>query len=200
MKKERGAGAVVVFFGIILVLLIVGVVLILMNSNNETAKVEADVTEMFKTLQTGEIDNNLDMQSLNENEVMSMKVLTSNLSYSIVSKEVNGEEATVVMDITNKDMKQVLGYYMMQAYSIAMTNALHGDASEEELNKQFQEKFQEIINSDQVELKTTRVTLKMQKKDGKWKVKEESGNDLLNAVLPGFQDAVSGINNLFQEN
>ena len=172
----------------------------------EKIKVESAIEEMFSNLKSSE-DNEEKAAVIEEikdntegedtEDKIDYTVLFSKVDYSIVKDEVNFKEATVILDITNKNMKTVLGKYLVKVFQLAFANAFTSTYTDEELNEQLASYLKEQIESDEIENVTNQVTLKMEKQDGKWTVKEESREEFINAVLPGFSDAINEISDSF---
>ena len=170
----------------------------------EQNKVENLIDEMFTNLKSGE-DNSQKQEVLEkirstsngenstENSI-DYVILFNKLNYYIIENKTSFNEASVIMDITNKDMKKILGNYLVRAFQLAFANAFTPTYSEEQMNEELANYLKEQIESDEIENITTNITLYLEKQNGKWIVKEESKKELINAILPGFVDAVNQIN------
>lgn len=208
MNKKVIIGLIIIV--VIAVISVLGYFVMLKVEQN---KVENLIDEMFTNLKSGE-DNSQKQEVLEEIKSSSNGenstensidhvILFNKLNYSIIENKTNFNEASVIMDITNKDMKKILGNYLVRAFQLAFANAFTPTYSEEQMNEELANYLKEQIESDEIENITTNITLYLEKQDGKWIVKEESKKELINAILPGFVDAVNQINesaNQFSQN
>lgn len=200
-----------VLIGVITVVIIAAIVILgyFVMLKVEQNKVEKTIEEMFIDLKSGEINEQkqkvLEEIQDNSNEENTAKdtidgiILFNKLNYSIIENKTNFKEASIVLDITNKDMKKILGNYLIKAFQLAFANAFTTTYSEEQINEELVNYLKEQIESDEIENITTNITLKMEKQDGKWVIKEESKKDFVNALLPGFVDAVNQMNESFNQ-
>lgn len=176
----------------------------------EQNKVESTIEDMFTNLKSGENNNQkqevLEQLQNNSNQENSTKdtidyiILFNKLNYSIIENKTNFNEASVVLDITNKDMKKIIGNYLVKAIQLAFANAFTPTYSEEQMNEELATYLKEQMESNEIENITTNITLKMEKQDGKWVIKEESKKDFVNALLPGFVDSINQTNDSFNQN
>lgn len=176
----------------------------------EQNKVESTIEDMFTNLKSGENNNQkqevLEQLQNNSNQENSTKdtidyiILFNKLNYSIIENKTNFNEASVVLDITNKDMKKIIGNYLVKAIQLAFANAFTPTYSEEQMSEELANYLKEQMESNEIENITTNITLKMEKQDGKWVIKEESKKDFVNALLPGFVDSINQTNDSFNQN
>lgn len=207
MNKNKKIIIVIIIIAIIALVTTLGYFVMLKIERN---KVQSTIEEMFSNLKSNE-NNNQKQEVLKEIEsnyneenstgyAIDYIELFGKLNYSIVKDEVNFKEATVILDITNKDMKAILGNYILKSMQLAIANAFTPTYSEEQINEELERYLKEKIESDDIENITTQITLKMEKQNGKWIIKEENKEKLINAILPGFIDAVNQINDSFNKN
>ena len=176
----------------------------------EQNKVESTIEDMFTNLKSGENNNQkqevLEQLQNNSNQENSTKdtidyiILFNKLNYSIIENKTNFNEASVVLDIPNKDMKKIIGNYLVKAIQLAFANAFTPTYSEKQMNEELANYLKEQMESNEIENITTNITLKMEKQDGKWVIKEESKKDFVNALLPGFVDSINQTNDSFNQN
>lgn len=157
------------------------------NESNDEKKgllkqIEAKTSEEENSADVAEEEATTDSE-----EIMNYFV---KMEYSIKKVKIhpNLKEATATVSITNKDMKKVLQNYMQKVFELSLSNAFGSTSSEEDLKQQLADYLNEQINSDDIENVTTDATIELEKKDGKWVIKDESKNEVFNAVLPGFAD------------
>ena len=112
--------------------------------------------------------------------------MLSNLNYEVLSADVKSKDCIVKLKISNKNLKEVFSNYMQKALSLAFSQAF-GRVTEEEMNAQMKQYFQEQYNSDSVETISNEITVTMTKKDGKWNMSTDE-EQLVNAILPGYKE------------
>ena len=204
MNKKIIIGLITIL--VIAVIAVLGYFIMLKVEQNN---VENTIVEMFTNLKSSEnnaqkqevlqeIENNSNGENSTGNTV-DYVILFNKLNYSITENKTNFKEAKVTLDITNKDMKKILGNYLIKAMQLAFANAFTQTYSEEQMNEELVNYLKEQIESDEIENITTNITLNMQKQDGKWIIKEECKKDLINAILPGLVDAVNQMNESFNQ-
>lgn len=127
------------------------------------------------------------------------KLYFSNLDYKIKSSSVNGDAATVKTEITNLDMKSIMGEYVAEAMKLAMANAFTTDdkkLKEEEMNKKSEQMLVDFISRKDNKKVTLTVDIKLIKKDKNWKVQMEKGlQDAITGGLASFSEEMNKNNN-----
>lgn len=178
---------------IVVVIAVVAVFAGMKISINKQAKaVKAEFEEMFNTLKTGQSkDAEQLIGAFAENEVGAK--FFSSLSYEILDIDAGTKEATVTLTVTNKDMKTVIANYISEAFSLAFSNAFSSELTEEELDAKLNTLLEEKLDSTDVEMITTEVTVHLTKVDGEWQLDEADQEKLTDAILPGLKEAVSGL-------
>ena len=206
MKNKKIITAVVTIIVIALILTFGYFAMLKVEQN----KVASTIEETFTNLKSSEnndqkeevleeIKNNTEEENGTEDSI-DYTVLFNKLDYSIIENKANFKEADVVIDITNKDMKQILGNYLVKIFQLAFSNAFTNTYSDEQMNEELANYLKEQMESEKIDSITTQITLKMEKQDGKWIIKEESKEEFVNAVLPGFLDTINEINSSVNEN
>lgn len=166
-----------------------------------TNKMKTQVSKMLDTLKAGERTEDSEQvigeyNSDSSNDMLDSVNAFEKIEYKINKVKVanNFKEGTIDVSLTNKNMKTIIGNYMTKAIQLAFASAFSDDVSEDEMNKQMAEYLKQQIESSEVENITTDVEFHVEKKDGKWIVKEEDRKSLANAVLPGFEETINQIN------
>lgn len=113
------------------------------------------------------------------------KLLFEKLDWKVLEEKVEGDKATVEVEITNKDFKTIIGNYMQKALKAAFGGQ---NISEEEMTNYLMEE----LRNEEVQTVTNQNTITLEKKDGKWEVAEE--DNFVNAVLPGLYEAINAFN------
>ena len=193
---------------LLVIILIVGGYFIALNTTKKQALDTVD--KMFIALKTGDqeqikqyinIENETEENETTEENIAEdqdmEKAMLKNLNYEVVSTDVKINECTVKLNVSNKNLKTVFANYMSKAFSVAFSQAF-GEMTEEEMDTQLKQYFEEQYNSDDVETVTTEITINMKKQDGKWNI---DGDDeaFVNAILPGYKEIEETVNNMNQE-
>ena len=193
---------------ILIIVLVVGGYFIALNMIKKQAMDTVD--KMFIALKTGDEEqikqyinikdvieeNETSEDNIADNQDME-KAMLKNLNYEVVSTDIKINECTMKLNISNKNLKTVFGNYISKAFSVAFSQAF-GEMTEEEMDTQLKQYFEEQYNSDDVETVTTEITINMKKQDGKWNI---DGDDeaFVNAILPGYKEIEETVNNMNQE-
>ena len=191
MKKLMNKKVIISIIAVVLVIAIIcGGYFLRLHLIKSSAIKEVD--KIFSAIKSGDEEtlkqyvneeNSEDTDS--ENKEME-KVMLSNLNYEILSADVKSKDCIVKLKVSNKNLKEVFSNYMQKAVSLAFSQAF-GKISEEEMNTQMKQYFQEQYSSDSVETVSNEITVTMTKKDGKWNMNIDE-EQLVNAILPGYKD------------
>lgn len=193
---------------ILIIVLIIGGYAIALNVTKTQAIDTVD--KMFTALKTGDeeqikqyidIENTIEENNTTEDNIAEdqdmEKAMLKNLNYEVLSTDVKINECTMKLNISNKNLKTVFGNYISKAFSLAFSQAF-GAMTEEEMDAQLKQYFEEQYNSDEIETVTTEVTINMKKEDGKWNIDCDE-DTFINAVLPGYKEVEESLNNMNQE-
>lgn len=117
-----------IIFFIILLMLIITILVYLFNVNNPKSEPKKLINNVFNSLKNGEVEeinNYIDYNYLisilskkilnneNENQISNIeKELFKELEWKIEKVEIEGERATVVVEVTNKDFKEIMTTWM----------------------------------------------------------------------------------------
>lgn len=191
MKKLINKKVIISIIAVVLVIAIIcGGYFLRLHLIKSSAIKEVD--KIFSAIKSGDEEtlkqyvneeNSEDTDS--ENKEME-KVMLSNLNYEVLSADVKSKDCIVKLKISNKNLKEVFSNYMQKALSLAFSQAF-GRVTEEEMNAQMKQYFQEQYNSDSVETISNEITVTMTKKDGKWNMSTDE-EQLVNAILPGYKE------------
>lgn len=201
MKKILKTALIIILIAI----LIVGGYFLALNLTRKSALKAID--EMFAAVKTGDeeqMKKYINSEELTEEEKEAtdtegtedkdmVKAMLKNLNYEIVSTDVKINRCTVKLKVSNKDLKTVFSNYMAKAFSLAFSQAF-GGMTEEEMNNQLKQYFEEQYNSDSVGTITSDLTINMEKQK-EWKL-DYNEDELVNAVLPGYKEVMNSMNNI----
>ena len=196
-SKEKGSKKVGYWVGgIVLLLVVLAIVtaLLLLPATPEksvegmlNSLKNADFESVNKYVNYEEIVNELEMLQNSEMDEETQSLLFDKLTWKIsnISKEEN--TASVEVEITNKDFNQIITNYTQEALRIAFSGE---SFTQEEQNN----KLKEQLKNEGIGTKTVTTTIQLVKQDGEWKV--QADKSLVNALLPGLQEAINSLNSI----
>ena len=189
-KVGYWVGGIILLF---VVLAIVTALLLLPTTPEKTVEgmlnslKNADFESVNKYVNYEEIVNESEMLQNSEMDEETQSLLFDKLTWKIlnISKEEN--TASVEVEITNKDFNQIITNYTQEALRIAFSGE---SFTQEEQNN----KLKEQLKNEGIGTKTVTTTIQLVKKDGEWKV--QADESLVNALLPGLQEAINSLNSI----
>ena len=182
----------------IIIIAVIGVSIYLYTTNMEKKGPEITINNIFNALKQSDesqvneyLDYNKLLSSLDEmlvkedvrNEEVEKKLFES-IEWKIENIEADGETATAVVELTNKDFIEVVTAWMKKIVNVKN----NGIELTDEVSLQ---KLQETLE----ETDTTKTVIKrisLEKVDEKWKV--TVNEELTNLVFPGVDSVVSVLN------
>ena len=195
--KEKGSKKVGYWVGgiilLVVVLAIVTALLLLPATPEKTVEgmlnslKNADFESVNKYVNYEDIVNESEMLQNSEMDEETQSLLFDKLTWKIlnISKEEN--TASVEVEITNKDFDQIISNYKQEALRIAFSGE---SFTEEDQNN----KLKEQLKNEEIGTKTVTTTIQLVKQDGEWKV--QADESLVNALLPGLQEAINSLNSI----
>ncbi len=199
-SNEKKSGSKVLV-GIITLLVIIAVVAVgtyfaLLKLEQNSAK--KAVEDVFESLRTG--DQTTMEKYLGEGESVaeddqSFMLFFKPLNYNIKKVEADFKNASVEVEVSNKDSGKIFQNYFSKIFQLSFSNALSSNYSEQDLENELTAFLQEQIESEEIETVTTTITLKLHKNGPVWEPNDddENVNQFVNAVLPNFSSAMEGI-------
>ena len=106
------------------------------------------------------------------------------LSWKVIKVTENGNEASVEVEITNKNYKTIITNMMQKALKAAFSG-------KEVTEQESQNYLTEELKNEQVEMTTVTKTINVVKVDKKWKVVQN--DELVDSLLPGLQEAINSL-------
>ena len=187
-KVGYWVGGIILLF---VVLAIVTALLLLPTTPEKTVEgmlnslKNADFESVNKYVNYEEIVNESEMLQNSEMDEETQSLLFNKLTWKTlnISKEEN--TASVEVEITNKDFNQIISNYKQEALRIAFS----GESFTEEVQNN---KLKEQLKNEEIGTKTITTTIQLEKQDGEWKV--QADESLVNALLPGLQEAINSLN------
>ena len=196
-SKEKGSKKVGYWVGgivlLIVVLVIVTALLLLPATPEKTVEgmlnslKNADFESVNKYVNYEEIVNESEMLQNSEMDEETQSLLFDKLSWKIlnISKEEN--TASVEVEITNKDFDKIISNYTQEALRIAFSGE---SFTQEEQNN----KLKDQLKNEEIGTKTVTTTIQLVKQDKEWKI--QADESLVNALLPGLQEAINSLNSI----
>ena len=121
-----------------------------------------------------------------EYDVETQRLFFDKIFWKVTKVTEENYNATVEVEITNKDFKTIISAYMQKVLKLALSGE---NITEEGIENYFIEE----LKNGQVQTTTQIKTIQLIKEDGKWKV--VSNDELLNTLLPGLQESINLLNN-----
>ena len=158
----------------------------------DAGEVVAAVEEMLAALQSGDreqIKAHIDYTNLlqlqeGQPDVNHLAILRQ-LQYTVGEATVNGATASVTVELTNLDMKVVLGSYFKAAGELEFSNALSDDPrSEAELETEYIQLFRDTLEANRANTAQRTVDITLLQAGGRWKAQVSEA--LRNAVLGDY--------------
>lgn len=112
-------------------------------------------------------------------------LLFNKLGWKVKKVTKDGTNATIEVEITNKNFKAIVDNYMEKVLNAAKSLIGGGQISEED----FEQYFVEELKNEQIETVTETKTIKAVQEDKKWKI--VSDEELVDNILPGLREAIS---------
>ncbi len=184
-KKTKKVSLITTGVAVVAIIALVVVLTILMvTSSNPKKSVDGLLTnlkagdfEKAKEFMTG--DGLVEEDAFNEE---GEKYLFDKLSWKITNITEDKENATIELEITNKDFKTIITNYSQKI----LKAVFGGENVTEETAGNY---LVEELKNEGVQMTTATKTIQAVKEDGKWKI--VGNDDLTNALLPGLQDAMN---------
>lgn len=126
----------------------------------------------------------------------SEKALFKYITYTVTEPEevtIFDEEVLIDVKLKNKNMGEVLVKYFKDALIYTFSNAFSTDSTtSEEYDNKMQNLFVTAVDSENISMTESTVTIKMVKQeDGSWKIEFVDENQFVNAILPSFQETLA---------
>lgn len=151
---------------------------------------EGNISELEKYTSIDESTSSSDK----EEEEWLMKLMLKNLNYEVVSAKPKFNECEVELKVTNKNVGSAFEKMFSKLLTLSFSTDLE-DMSESQLNEKLNEEFEKIYDSDDVKTETNNITVTLKREDGTWNLSGDK-DEITNALLPGYSDISSELNNI----
>ena len=115
-------------------------------------------------------------------------LLFDKLSWKVTNVTEEENNATIELEITNKDFKTIINNCMEKSLNAAKEAIFNGGSISEE---DFKNYFIEELKNDAIETTTVTKTINAVKEDEKWKI--VSDDTLFDALLPNLEEAINTV-------
>ena len=110
-------------------------------------------------------------------------VLFSKLEYKIGKTDVQGDNATVALNLTNTDMKAMMTKVMTQAMPVLLSAKGKTPAEQQAMVSDL---FKKAMNDGSNKTVTADTVVKLKKISGKWQISKDGNADFGNAFIGGI--------------
>lgn len=163
-----------------------------------TALKNYDLESLGKIMNTESIESsakNVLKNTNNSEATAAEKAIFSSLTYEYTVPEdltIFDGEIIVNLKLANKNMGEVLLKYLKDAVTFSFTNAFSTNKLEEsKLNQKMEQILVDAINSDDITMTESDVTLKLIKQENEWKIEFVDEEQFINAILPSFKETLT---------
>ena len=191
-EKTNKKSPIIAIIIVVILLALVGVVYVTLQNTPKSV-----VNGMFKALKDGNYEkvneyinyqevisssDILDSESLDEE---TMNLLFNKLDWKIIETTQEGNNASVTVEVTNKNFKTIIGNYMQNALRVAFSGQELSDAEMENY-------LIEELKKEDMETATITQTINLTKQDGKWVI-NTTDTSLVEILLPGLNEAINSL-------
>ncbi len=152
------------------------------QNDSETASKYINYDDLLKAGETYEEDDA-------ETEEM-VQLILGHFDYKIISSSEEGDQATVQAEITNIDMKTIMGDFVSEALVLAFSGL-----DEETMEAQMKDKFSDLINREDSQTLTKTVEIKLAKSGSSWKI--DMSDETADAIFGGMLSVAEDLNASF---
>lgn len=170
-----------IIIGVVVAVVLVIAVLVCVFVMSDSPK--KAVETMLTDLKSGKVMFS-DLSEEEDFKEEAQKLFFNKLQWKIINVKEEGNTANVEIEITNKDFKTIMSNCMQKMFKLAITGQNLGE--QEATNYLVEE-----LKNDEIQTVTANQFIKVEKKDGKWEIVKDE--ELLNILLPGFNEAISAI-------
>lgn len=130
------------------------------------------------------------------------QAMTRHLSWQVISaqEDPGAGTASVTVSLTNLDMAPVVGQFLQEAFSDALSSALQADGqqpTEEEMTQQYLQTLTDLLNQEDLDTRTTTVEVPLTLVDGQWKITPDEA--VADALLGGLLTTGEALTGLLEE-
>lgn len=142
--------------------------------------------------------------SIGEKKISSAVMRDFQYSVKEIRYDGSASEAEAVLLVSNRDMHEIYGNFLMDAYGLAASNASRADrakVSDSKLKKQISEMLIESLENGEADIVESEITVEMLRRGRSWwiNIRPEDYDALSGGYLSAQQEAVKKLNSLSAE-
>ncbi|MCI8411177.1 MAG: DUF4878 domain-containing protein [Clostridia bacterium] len=178
----------------IIALVVIAIIAVLTFMIVTSTDPKKTVEGLFTDLKAGDFEKAQEFINVNEEDTTELldenlneetkTLFFDKLSWKVIKVTENGNEASVEVEITNKNYKTIITNMMQKALKAAFSG-------KEVTEQESQNYLTEELKNEQVEMTTVTKTINVVKVDKKWKVVQN--DELVDSLLPGLQEAINSL-------
>ena len=162
------------------------------------------VAEQNRARASRYLDYDALLNSIGEKKISSAVMRDFQYSVKEIRHEGNAPEAEAVLVIRNRDMQEIYGNFLMDAYEMAASNASRKESariSDSRLRKQISDMLMERLEKGEADSVENEITVEMLRRGRSWwiNIRPEDYDAMCGGYLSAQQDAVKTLNNLSAE-
>ena len=170
------------------------------EANEEEIKDETEKEEEKNVVSEEEKDVEVEEADVTEDNDNIIKQLLSTFSFEVKDAQIEGDNSTVEVAITNKNSGEIFNKYFTRAIKLTINNTLSTKKTDDgKIAKELNEYLEEQMVSEEIPTVTNNVKFFLKKDDNNdWKV-ESVEKDLTNLVLPDFIETLNNLAETYGE-
>lgn len=170
------------------------------EANEEEIKDETEKEEEKNVVSEEEKDVEVEEADVTEDNDNIIKQLLSTFSFEVKDAQIEGDNSTVEVAITNKNSGEIFNKYFTRAIKLTINNTLSTKKTDDgKIAKELNEYLEEQMVSEEIPTVTNNVKFFLKKdSNNDWKV-ESVEKDLTNLVLPDFIETLNNLAETYGE-
>ena len=170
------------------------------ETSEEVTKDDIDKEEEKNAVSEEDEDAEVEETDVTEDNDNIIKQLLSTFSFEVKDAQIEGDNSTVEVAITNKNSGEIFNKYFTRAIKLTINNTLSTKKTDDgKIAKELNEYLEEQMVSEEIPTVTNNVKFFLKKDDNNdWKV-ESVEKDLTNLVLPDFIETLNNLAETYGE-
>lgn len=197
-KKIIIISSILVFFVIAITITTYSVLLKMEKNNAEQSVIEVldklkssdnDLKEKYFKFDNNENEENDSFNIIKNSEYYDS--IVSNLEYNIISSKVNFKNATIIVEISNKNIGIAFSNYLSKVFELSIQSSFSEEYLEENVEEELKDYWITQITSTDTKIEKNIIKLELIKENGKWIIIDENITEFVNAIFPGLAEAIN---------
>lgn len=170
------------------------------ETSEEVTKDDIDKEEEKNAVSEEDEDAEVEETDVTEDNDNIIKQLLSTFSFEVKDAQIEGDNSTVEVAITNKNSGEIFNKYFTRAIKLTINNTLSTKKTDDgKIAKELNEYLEEQMVSEEIPTVTNNVKFFLKKdSNNDWKV-ESVEKDLTNLVLPDFIETLNNLAETYGE-